>query len=532
MYLQIKNYLRLLASSLLMMSCTAPVPSPTPTKPASAPTSIQAATKPVNKTPRALIKIELGDTAQTLDRLFTKLPIINSTQLEYNLRRDLKEASSEIDLTQGTEAELGYADDTLGFVVFSFALKKDHRFSEKIKTPPGLDTNGHQFAIRPLPASLLSPFNRILYLDVSDGRLMITDHPEGIQRLPLKTGLTTSSLRASIDFASLWYVFGLPYQEAYLEEKEKRQFQSTNNEPPKPQQSEIWWESLFMLAGSITRLEVQAETSNGMLLSIEVSTKFELPPGLESLSGDPYEILPTTHFGFRAILPKSVVRVIAAARRRLAPPAFDSLAMYYPIAENLRGALQFGGGIDDNDGFWAVGRYPISDVAVARLSLKQHFSEIPKPDAMFLEPGRTFTFKTITEKDKDGSSVDMISSVLKDLTPLDKALQLGNIETQYKLNPNTATTITGKNSQKREMILGQQKQPKTIPVALAALLEGQAPGTSQPTSQESTPKPFAFFWLSQAGIISDATAPIDTAATISQVGEKLLFKVAFMPTKP
>jgi hypothetical protein len=540
MYSKIKQYLQILAGSFLMLSCTAQPPKQTPAsnKQTPASTTTQAATKPVSKTARALIKIELGDTAKTLNQLSTKLPnIISASQLEYNLRRELKDASAEIDLTQGTELELGFADDILGFVVFSFALKKEHRFSAQMKTTPGLDSKGHQFAVRPLPGSLLSPFNRVLYLDVIDGRLLIMDHPEGMQRLPLKAGLTTPTLRASIDFASLWHVFGLPYQEVYISEKEKRQFQSSNNEPTKPQQDDIFWESLFMLGGSIARLEVQAETTDGVLVSLEVSTKLKIPPGLESLSGDLYEILPTSHFGFRAVLPKSVVRVIAAARRRLAPPAFDSVAMYYPIAENLRGSLSFGGAIDEKDGFWAVGRYPIDDAAMARLSMVKHFSETPKADAIFLEPGRTFQFKTIIEKDKDGGSVDLISSLLKTPTPLEKALKISTTETLYKINSSSATTITATKPQQREALLAQSKAPKTIPAALAALLERQTSsglmfvGTSQPTSQVSASKPFAFFWLSQAGIVSNPNAAIDTAATISQVGDKLLFKLAFLPSK-
>jgi hypothetical protein len=533
-----KSSLPIVAVSLLVLSCGAPPQKIKPDKPASTPASIQAATKPLDKTPHTLVKLEIGDTAKTLDSLYAKLPrMINSEQLRYNLNREFKAAAADVDLTQGTEAALGYADDTLGFVVFSFALQKDNHFAEKLKTPAGLDTKGHQLAVRPLPGSLLSPFNHVLYLDIKGDRLFITDNPEGFERLPLKSGLSTPTLKASIAFASLWYVFGMPYQEAYIADKNERQFKAPKDAPPQPKQSDIFWESLFITAGSIKTIDVEADTRDGLLVSISVSTKKALTSQLDGLPGDPYEIVPGSQFGFRAAVPKSVMNIIAEARRKLAPPGFDTLAMFYPLSGTMSGSLFFGAGIDPIEGFWSVGQYPIEDSALARIGVQRYFSETPKPDAMLLDPGRSFAFTPATTKAKDGSVVDIVSSKVKEPAPLDLVLQINDIETHYKITSTQAITSTGKSGERYAALLEQNKKPQTIPAALATLLSrpmtaaqpASQPASSQPTSQTSESAPFAFFWLSQEGINSIPSAPVDAAATLSLRNGALLFKIAMLP---
>src|SRR5688500_7295399 len=181
-----KRY-RLSLLSLVVMSCTPQTTGSTPPPKPKTAASTQAAPT-LKQAPRALIHAPIGSTAQTLDLLSAKLPwIITSEQLTKLLERELQSAVSEIELEQGAEALLGFSSELPGFVNFSFALKKDHRIAEKLKTTPGVDTKGHQFALRPLPGSFLSPFNRVLYLDVKEERLWVSDQPTGLKVLPLKS---------------------------------------------------------------------------------------------------------------------------------------------------------------------------------------------------------------------------------------------------------------------------------------------------------------------------------------------------------
>jgi hypothetical protein len=514
---------RLLLLSVLLFSCTTQNKT-TQGKSVVAPAaSTQAATPASNKAPRALAHISLGVTAQTLDQLSAKIPwVINSRQLTNSIARELQDAAAEIDLMKGSEALLGFSPDHPGFVNFSFALKKEHRIKEKLKTTPDLDTKGHQYAIHPLPGSPLSPFNRVLYIDVKDDRLWISDQPDGLKLLPLQSGLVTPTLRATIDFASLWYVFGVPYQDAYIAQKQTESFQATSD-TPKAKQEAVVWESFFRLADSMYQIELEAETGDGILLSLLVSTKQKLDAKIEPIKEEPYQIMPGAQFGVRAQLPKVVLKTLAELRKRLAPPAFDSLAMFYPLANAMSGSLFFGGGID-SDGFWSVGQYSLSDSAVARLALQRYFTEVPRKDANFLEVGRTFVFQESKAKTASGAHLDFVDAKLEAPEAVDKVLGIHNIQTRYEISPNQALTTTGKSALKKSALLG--KEVSKLPQPLVSLLEKKS--NARP-STEPLPSPFLLFWYSPEAVENLNDAPATVAATLAQQGERFLLRIALLP---
>jgi hypothetical protein len=507
---------------LVVLSCTPQTTSPTPppkTKTAAA--STQAA--PTSKqAPRALVHVSLGSTAQTLDILSKELPwIITSKQLTTSLERELQGAVDDLDLTQGSEALLGFSSELLGFVNFSFALKKEHRITEKLKTTPGVDTKGHQFALRPLPGSPLSPFNRVLYLDVKAERLFVSDQPDGLAALPLQSGLATPTLRASIDFASLWFVFGVPYQEAYIAKRQEEGFKAENNSP-KARQGDVFWESVFRLADMLYRVELEIETGDGVLVSALVSTKQKFDAKLEPLGESQYQIVANSQFGFKANLPKVVVKTIAEARQKLAPPAFDSLALFYPLANAMSGGVTFGGGID-NSGFWSVGQYSLSDAAMARLQLRKFFSAVPQQGANFLEEGRSFVFLESKAKTVTGANLDFVTSTLVAPTEPEKLLQIHDVKTRYEISPTQAIVSLGKSGEKNAALLST---PQKLPQPLISLLEKRS---SARPSTEALPMPFFLGWFSSEAIENLNAAPASVAATVAQQEDKLLLRIAFLP---
>lgn len=409
--------------------------------------SSQAATTQTtqNSSPpvEVLIRVQSGPFLPTLEAL-SAYPYLAQwlPDLKAGLVRDLGEAADEIDLGQGTEVLLATSQDAGVFVAFSFLLRSEEAFRQKFHPPSfaQIEPQGHDFAFRPLPGSLLSPLDQPLYLDIADGRLLIVSAPVARERLSLSSPRAEALLEMEVDFAGLWARFGARLQEAYEAEIRKR---SIMKEKRAPKQEQAFWEALFALSASTRALHLTLTPSPERLsASLKITPKIPLPSSLPTVNFDG-SFPGGSLFGFRVSLPPAALQTLADLRSRFAPPALDSLGAFYPVAGEINGEITWAGGFDEA-GLWLLASYQVRDALRARVAVRDYFMTPPDPEMVPLDPGLSFTYGTEGAKAGKGPPEDIIRAQWEKDTS-DLALLLGGerLEARYVYLPDRLVVAVG-----------------------------------------------------------------------------------------